>query len=81
MSRIGRVPCLHVKVEGLNTYIDFNVIEIVNAVSSYPMLLGISWEMEKLIIINFKKGIMIFANHDMRVISRLIPSKGSDILN
>ena len=62
VSPIGRVPQLLVEVEGLNTYADFDVIEIVDESSSYPVLLGIGWENENLAVINFKKRVMTFEN-------------------
>ena len=53
VSPIGRVPHLPVEVEGLKIYVEFDVIEIVNEISSYPTLLGIGWENENLAVINF----------------------------
>ena len=48
MTSIGHVPHLGVEVEGMKTYTDFDVIEVVDGRSSYPTLLGldglmISW--------------------------------------
>ena len=76
MSMIGLVPHLPVEVEGLKTYVDFDVIEIVNNTSPYTALLGINWEMENLVIINFKKRMMTFENHDARVLAPLDPLEG-----
>ena len=73
MSPIGRVPCLPVEVEGPKTYANFDVIEIVDDTNPYPTLLGIGWAMENLMVINFKKRIMTFENHDIRVVSPLDP--------
>ena len=63
-------------MEGLKTYAEFDVIEIVNDTIPYLTLLGISWEMENLTVINFKKRIMTFDNHDVRVIAPLDPLEG-----
>ena len=46
----------------------FDVIEIVDKTNPYPDLLGIGWEMENLMVINFKKRIMTFKNRDIIVI-------------
>ena len=72
---MGRVILQPIKVEGLKTCAEFDVIEIVNDTIPYPSLLGIGWEMENLTAINFKKMIMTFENHDTRVISPLDPIK------
>ena len=37
----GRVLYLDVEVEGMKTYANFDVIEVVDGVFSYPTLLGI----------------------------------------
>ena len=47
-----------VEVEGLQTYADFNIIEIFYDTNMYPALLGIDWAIENHPIINFKKRIM-----------------------
>ena len=57
-------------------YATFNVIDIVNDTSPYPTLLGIYWAMENLTVINLKKMIIKFENHDMRVIAPLDPLEG-----
>ena len=41
---IGRLSQVHVEVEGLKTYANFEVIDIVDDINHYPMLLGIDWE-------------------------------------
>ena len=70
MLPIGQVAHLLVEVEGLKTYVDFDVIEIVYDSSSYLALLGIVWANENLVVINFKKRVMNFENRDMRVIAQ-----------
>ena len=76
VSPIGRVPRLPVKVEGLKAYADFDAIEIVDNIRMYPTLLGISYAIENLMLINFKKRIMTFDNHDTRVTYPLDPLEG-----
>ena len=76
VSPIGSVPNLQIEVEGINIYANFNVIEIVDERSSYPMLLGVGWENDNLVVINFKKRVMTFENHDMRIVAPLDPNEG-----
>ena len=76
VSPIGRVPHLLVEVKGLQKYVDFDVIEIVDESNSYPALLGIGWENDNLAVINFKKRVMTFENRDMQIISPLYPKEG-----
>ena len=40
---IGRLTQVPVEVEGLRTYVDFEVIDIVDDTNPYPALLGIDW--------------------------------------
>ena len=46
---------LVVDVEGMRTYAKFDVIEVVNGEGSYPVILGIGWDNESMVVINFKK--------------------------
>ena len=71
-GRLSQVPA---DVEGLRTYVDFKVIDIVDDTNPYPMLLGIDWAINNQIIIKFKKRIMSFEDSKMRVVVRLIPLK------
>ena len=56
-------------VEGLCTYVDFEVINIVDDTNPYPALLGIDWAIDNQTIINFKKSILSFEDEEMRVVS------------
>ena len=60
----------------MKTYVDFDVIKMVDEGSSYPTLLGIGWENKKLVVINFKKRVMTFENCNMQIISPLDPLEG-----
>ena len=60
----------------MRAYADFDVIDIVDEVSSYPTLLGNGWDNGILAVINFKKRVMNFENHDMRFIAPMDPSEG-----
>ena len=73
---IGHVSNLVVDVEGMNTYVDFDVIEVVDGGGSYPVLLGIGWDNYSMEFINFKKRFMKFKNQDIRVITPMDPQEG-----
>ena len=49
----------------MNTYVDFDVIEVVEGGGSYLALLGIVWANDSMEVINFKKQMMMFENHDI----------------
>ena len=55
-------------IEGLHTFADFKVIDIVDDTTPYPALLGIDWAMENQMIINFKRRILSFEDDDMWVV-------------
>ena len=55
---------------------DFDVIEVVEDGGSYLALLGITWDNESILVINFKKWVMKFENQDVRVISPMHPQEG-----
>ena len=63
-------------IEGLLTFADFKVINIVDDTNPYPMLLGIDWEMENQTIINFKRRTLSFEDDEMRVVAPLDPLEG-----
>ena len=65
-----------VDVEGLRTYADFEVINIVDDTNPYPALLWIDWAMDNQTIINFKKMILSFEDEEMRVVSPIDPFEG-----
>ena len=67
---------LVIDVEGMNTYADFDVIEVVDGGGSYLALLGIGWANDTMVVINFKKWMMTFENHDIGVIAPMDPNEG-----
>ena len=67
---------VQVDIEGLRTFEDIEVIDIVDDTTPYPALLGIDWEMENQLIINFKRMILSFEDDEMRVVATLDPLKG-----
>ena len=76
MTSIGHVLHLAVEIEGMNTYVEFDVIEVVDGGSSYPTLLEIGWSNEILAMINFKKCVMNFENRDIIFIASMDPNEG-----
>ena len=73
---IGRLSNVIVDVEGLCTYTNFEVINIVDDTNPYPTLLGIDWAIDNQTIINFKKRILSFEYEEMRVVSPIDPFEG-----
>ena len=73
---IGRLSNVPVDVEGLHTFADFEVINIVDDMNPYPTLLAIDWAIENQTIINFKKRILSFEDEEMRVVSPFDPFEG-----
>ena len=65
-----------VDVEGMNTYTDFDVIEVVDGGGSYLALLGIGWTNDSMVVINFNMWMMTFENQDIRFIAPIDPNEG-----
>ena len=70
---IGRLSNVPIDVEGLRTFVDFEVINIVDDMTPYPALLGIDWATDNQTIINLKKRIFSFKDEEMRVVSPIDP--------
>ena len=70
---VGRLGQVQVDIEGLRTFVDFEVIDIVDDFTPYPVLLGIDWEMENKTIINFKRRILSFEDEEMQIVAPLDP--------
>ena len=73
---IGRLTQVPMEVEGLRTYVDFKVIDIVDDTNPYPTLLGIDWAIDNQTIINFKKRILYFEYSEIRVVAPVDPLEG-----
>ena len=73
---IRPVSNLVIDVEGMKTYADFDVFEVVNGESSYPEPLGIGWANNSMEVINFKKQMMTFENQYIRSITPMDPNEG-----
>ena len=74
----GRLSQVLVNFEGLRTYVNFEVIEIVNDTNPYPALLGIDWAIDNQTIINFKKRILSFEDSKMRVVAPIDHLEGKN---
>jgi hypothetical protein len=73
---IGRLKGVTIDLDGVRTKADFEVIEIVDDTTPYPMLLGLDWAFNNQAIINLKTRKMTFELRDYRVIAPLNPSEG-----
>ena len=73
---IGQLSNLFIDVEGLHTFVDFEVINIVADTNPYPTLLGIDQAIDNHTIINFKKRLLSFEDKEMRVVSPIDPLEG-----
>ena len=74
---LGRFLDLQIDIDGVSTFADFEVIEIMDDRNPYPALLGIEWAMENAAVINLKKRQMVFEGKDFRVILPLDPLQGA----
>ena len=73
---IGRPSQVPADIEGLCTFADFEVINIVDDTNPYPALLGIDWAIDNQTIISFKKRILSFKDNEIRVVSPIDPLEG-----
>ena len=73
---LGRFLDLQIDIDGVSTFADFEVIEIIDDSNPYPALLGIEWAMENAAVINLKKRQTVFEGKDFKVILPLDPSQG-----
>ena len=73
---VGQLSQVPVDIEGLHTFADFEVINIVDDTNPYPALLGRYWSIDNQTIINFKKRILSFGDDETRVVSPIDPLEG-----
>jgi hypothetical protein len=76
VSPFGRLEHVPVDIDGVRTFSDFEVIEIVDDICPYPMLLGIDWAFNNSSIVDLKKRRMKFEGDDLRFIAPLDPDEG-----
>jgi hypothetical protein len=65
-----------VDIDEVRTFVDFEVIEIVDDSCPYPALLGIDWDFNNSTVVDLKKRRMTFEGDGLRVIAPLDPDKG-----
>ena len=65
---LGRLPKDMVDIAGVKVLAEFKVIEIVEDVDPYPVLLALDWAINMGGVINLKKRSMVFENNSMRII-------------
>ena len=70
ISQLSQVP---IDIEGLHTFVDFEVINIADDTNIYPALLGIDWAIDNQTIINFEKMMLSFEDNEMRVVFPIDP--------
>jgi hypothetical protein len=76
MSPFGRLEHVPVDIDGVRTFADFEVIEIVDDRCPYPSLLGIDWAFNKLIVVDLKNIRMTFDVNGLKVIAPMDPDEG-----
>jgi hypothetical protein len=62
-----------VDINGVRTFVDFEVVEIVDDSCPYPVLLGIDWASNNSTLVDLKKRRMMFERDGLRVIAPLDP--------
>jgi hypothetical protein len=72
----GRMEHVVVDIDGVRTFVDFEVIEIVDDSCSYPTMLGIDWDFNNFFVVDLKKIRMTFKGDGLRVITSLDPDEG-----
>ena len=65
-----------VDINGVCSFTDFEVIEIIGDNRPYPALLGIDWAIGNMAIIDLKRIQMTFEDNQIRVIAPLDPFQG-----
>jgi hypothetical protein len=76
ISPFGRLEHVLVNIDGVRTFSDFEVIEIVDDSFPYPTLLGIDWAFNNSTMVDLKKICMTFEKYGLRVIAPLYPDEG-----
>jgi hypothetical protein len=76
VSPFGRLEHVHVDIDGVRTFVDFEVIEIVGDSFPYPVLLGIDWAFKNSTVVDLKKKKMMFEGDGLRVITPFDPDEG-----
>ena len=76
LARGGILEHVPVDIDGVRTFADFEVIEIVDDSCPYPTLLGIDWDFNNSTMVYLKKIRMMFEGDGLMVIMPLDPDEG-----
>src|SRR5271154_6210851 len=76
VSPLGWLPQVPVDIDGVRSFADFEVIEIIGDSRPYPALLGIDWAFDNMAVINLKKRQITFEDKQIQVIAPLDPFQG-----
>jgi hypothetical protein len=76
VSPFGRLEHVPVDIDGVRTFADFEVIEIVDDSCPYPALLGIDWAFNNSTVVDLKKRRMTFEGNGLKFIAPLDPDEG-----
>ena len=76
VTPLGRLLQVPVDIDGVRSFADFEVIEIIGDSKPYPALLGIDWVIGNMAIIDLKRRQMTFEDAQIRVIAPLDPCQG-----
>jgi hypothetical protein len=76
VSPFGRLEHVPMDIDGVRTFADFEVIEMVDDNCRYPALLGIYWDFKNSTMVDLKKIRMTFEGDVLRVIAPLDPDEG-----
>jgi hypothetical protein len=76
VSPFGRLEHVHVDINRVRTFADFEVIEIVDDSCPYAALLGIDWAFNNMTVVDLKNRRMTFKGNGLKVIAPLDPDEG-----
>ena len=76
VSPLCRLPQVPFDIDGVRSFTEFEVIEIIGDSRPYPALLGIDWAIDNMAIIDLKRRQMTFEDAQIQVIAPLDPFQG-----
>jgi hypothetical protein len=75
VNPFGRLEHVPIEIDGIRTFADFEVIEIVDDSCPYPALLGIDWDFNNSTFVDLRKRIMTFEGNGLKLISPMDPDE------
>ena len=76
VSPLGQLPQVPVDIDGVRTFANFEVIEIIGDSQPYLALLSIDWVIGSKAVIDLKRRQMTFEDAQIQVIAPLDPHQG-----